>query len=113
MKTQLLLASIVLLFITASAVAQTKTFRFETDKVGKAPQGFSTALTGRGKPGVWTVMKDDSSPEQKNVLAQTDADATGYRFPICVFDAVALKDLDLSVKFKPISGMKDQAAGLV
>jgi hypothetical protein len=57
--------------------------------VGGPPKGFSTALTGQGKAGVWVVMKDDASPNQGNVLAQPDADATGYRFPICVYDGLA------------------------
>ena len=47
------------------------------------------------------------------LLAQTDADATSYRFPVCVYDKLTAKDADISVKFKPISGQKDQAAGLV
>jgi 3-keto-disaccharide hydrolase len=47
------------------------------------------------------------------VLAQTDADSTSYRFPVCVLDAVTTKDADISVKFKPVSGRADQGAGLV
>ena len=46
-------------------------------------------------------------------LAQTDDDSTGYRFPVCVADGVAAVDVDLSVRFKPVSGSGDQAAGLV
>jgi hypothetical protein len=42
-----------------------------------------------------------------------DEDATSYRFPVCVLDAVSARDVDLSVRFKPIRGTKDQAAGLV
>ena len=43
----------------------------------------------------------------------TDEDGTSYRFPVCVVDAVVAVDLDLSVRFKPVSGAGDQAAGLV
>jgi hypothetical protein len=94
--------------------AQTaRTVTFDQDTVGAPPKDFSTALTGQGKPGVWVVMKDSQSPERGNVLAQTDADPTDYRFPVCVLDAVTAKDVDLSVKFKPVSGRGDQAAGLV
>ena len=101
-----------LLFAAATVAAQTKT-DFNMDKVGSPPSGFTTALTGQGKVGVWTVMKDDASPAQGNVLAQTDADATSYRFPVCVFEKLTAKDVDISVKFKAVSGKKDQAAGLV
>jgi hypothetical protein len=93
--------------------AQTKTINFDGDSVGKQPEGFSFGLTGQGKPGVWVVAKDSSSPGGKNVLAQTDADPTGYRFPVAVFDGITAADVDVSVKFKPISGKKDQGAGIV
>jgi 3-keto-disaccharide hydrolase len=99
--------------LCAALAAPAQTFDFNKDKVGAPPKGFSTALTGQGKAGVWVVMKDDASPNQGNVLAQTDADATGYRFPLCVYDGLAAKDADISVKFKPVSGKNDQAAGVV
>ena len=47
------------------------------------------------------------------VLAQTDADRTNDRFPMAVLNDVIARDLDLSVRFKPVSGKVDQAAGLV
>jgi hypothetical protein len=99
--------------LCASLTASAQTFDFNKDKAGDPPKGFSTALTGQGKEGVWVVTKDDSSPDRGNVLAQTDADATSYRFPICIRDGVAAKDVDVSVRFKPVSGKKDQAAGVI
>jgi hypothetical protein len=97
-----------------SAVAVTsQTIDFNKYNVGEPPKGFSTALTELGKAGVWTVTRDDASPGQDNVLAQTDADATNYRFPLCVHNEISAKDADISVKFKPVSGKKDQAAGVV
>ncbi len=97
----------------ASLTASGQTFDFNKDKAGEPPKGFSTALTGQGKSGVWVVMKDDASPDKGAILAQTDADATGYRFPLCLRDGITAKDADISVKFKPVSGKKDQAAGIV
>ncbi|MBZ5538773.1 MAG: DUF1080 domain-containing protein [Acidobacteriia bacterium] len=94
-------------------IPQTTTFDFNKDKVGDPPGGFSTALTGRGRPGKWVVLKDEASPQQGNVLAQTDADPTDYRFPVCVFDGLTAKDADITVKFKPVSGRVDQGAGIV
>jgi Domain of Unknown Function (DUF1080) len=99
--------------LCAALTASAQTIDFNKDKAGEPPKGFSTALTGQGKAGVWVVTKDDASPNQGNVLAQTDADATGYRFPLCVHDGVTAKDADISVKFKAVSGKKDQAAGVV
>jgi len=86
---------------------------FDKDEEGKAPKGFIFGLTGKGKPGAWVVKKDSTAPSAPNVLAQTDADPVSYRFPLCVYEAFTAKDVDLSVKYKPVSGQEDQAAGIV
>src|SRR5205823_13470965 len=95
----------------AVALAQTAKLDFEPDAVGKAPGGFSFALTGQGKPGVWVVRQDDQT--HGNILVQTDADRTDYRFPVAVYDAFTAKDVDVSMQFKALSGKGDQGAGLV
>jgi hypothetical protein len=41
--------------------AQSAKLDFEKDAVGKAPGGFSFALTGRGKPGVWSGKGDQGA----------------------------------------------------
>ena len=98
-----------------SAFAQTgkRVWNFDQDAVGKLPPGFTSALTVQGKIGQWAVMKDDSATSPPNVLAQTSADPTDYRFPLGIADNTNYKDLALSVKFKTISGKVDQGAGLV
>jgi hypothetical protein len=76
------ICSFCFLFVSLAAAvvsAHTATIDFNNDKVGDAPSGFSISLTGRGKPGKWVVMKDPASPNQGNVLAQTDADCTCWR----------------------------------
>jgi hypothetical protein len=93
------------------AIGQSSKVDFEKDDVGKSAKGFSIALTGQGKPGVWVVRKDD--PTHGNVLVQTDADTTDYRFPVAVYDDFSAKDVDLSVQFKALSGKGDQGAGVV
>jgi hypothetical protein len=113
MKTHLVTLCFLILFLPSFVFAQLKTINFDQDNQGQPPAGFSFGLTGQGKAGVWVVMKDDASPGQKNILAQTNADPTSYRFPLAVFDGLAAKDLDASVKFKPVSGSKDQGAGIV
>lgn len=111
MTIKTLVSALTLFAFPSLVLAQALTF--DKDEVGKAPAGFTTALTGGGKPGVWMVMKDESSPSKPNVLAQIDQNTTSYRFPMCVYDAVSAKDVDVSVKFKPIKGKEDQAAGIV
>ncbi len=98
------------LAVATPSAAQTK-LDFNQDKAGAPPSNFTTALTGQGKAGVWLVVKNDAV--QGNVLAQTDADATSYRFPVCVYDKLTTKDADISVKLRAISGKGDQGGGLV
>lgn len=113
MKSTIWLFITLLPLIIASVQAQTASINFDKEKAGATPKGFTTALTGKGKPGVWVVLKDDTAPSKGNVLAQTDADKTGYRFPVCVYDGLIVKDADISVKIKAISGTEDQGGGLV
>ncbi|HEX6623094.1 MAG TPA: hypothetical protein VF064_05235 [Pyrinomonadaceae bacterium] len=89
------------------------TYNFDSDAAGQVPAKFHTALTGQGAKGEWAVKADPSAPSQPNVLAQTSADKTSYRFPLAVADEGSFRDLEMSVRFKPISGREDQAAGLV
>src|SRR6516164_5304133 len=95
--------------LTMSAIAQetsAKRFDFESDKPGEAPQGFAFGRTGKGPPGKWVVQAVDDAPSGRNVLTQTDADRTDYRFPIA-FTGPEVKDLRLSVKCKPVSRTGD------
>jgi hypothetical protein len=90
-----------------------RTWNFDADKTDAAPSGFSFGRTGQGSLGRWVVLAAADAPSQPNVLAQTDADSTDYRFPVAVVDGSSFKDLDLSVSCKPISGKVDQGCGLV
>ncbi len=99
--------------VAAAFAGQVVIISFSNDKPGQPPSGFSTALTGRGQPGTWVITTDSASPDHGNILAQTDADTTDYRFPVCVYDGVTTKDVDVTVNFKPVSGRGDQAAGIV
>ena len=105
-----------LLLLSAAVAAQSQPRRmidFESDKPGQTPAGFVFALTGSGRPGAWTVRRDDAAPDRGNVLAQTDADSTSYRFPVAVVNDVTAADVDISVRFRPVTGRVDQAAGVV
>lgn len=89
------------------------TLDFEDATVGTLPKGFSTALTGGGGPVAWAIQEDATSPAGPKVLVQTSQDDTSKRFPLCVYEPFSARDVDLSVRFKPISGKVDQAAGVV
>ena len=100
------------LFVAATVPAVGQTFAFDDQKPGEFPKGLTCAVTGPGRPGLWTLTKDEKVGHSV-VLEQSDRDATRDRFPHCVADGVSVKDLELSVRFRPISGNVDQAAGLV
>ena len=89
------------------------TIDFEAFPPGQVPPGFSTAVTGGGGPASWIVQDDPSAPSGKRVLTQTSADPTGKRFTLCVYEGTTGRDVDVSVRFKPIAGKVDQAAGIV
>src|SRR5436305_13236815 len=91
--------------------AQAITLNFEKDGVGKTPDGFSFAVTGQGRPGAWVVRPGDAA--HGNVLVQTDADKTDYRFPVAFYNSFEAADVTVSVQFKALSGTGDQGAGLV
>lgn len=104
--------TLVLTWALAAALTQAagRTVDFSQDIVGQPPKGFEFGHTaGVGRPGQWVVQAEGSN----KILAQTDADSTRSRFPVALLADLTVTNLDLSVRFKPISGRVDQAAGLV
>ncbi|WP_052389504.1 hypothetical protein [Belnapia moabensis] len=97
----------------AAAQGQARRLDFADVAVGAPPPGFSFALTGGGPPVRWAVLEDPSSPAGPRVLAETSGDRTDSRFPLAILDGVSARDVAVSVRFKPVSGTVDQAAGLV
>jgi hypothetical protein len=88
-------------------------YNFDSDVQGQLPQKFHAALTGSGNESKWAVTADASAPSRPNVVAQTSTDKTDYRFPLLIGDEGSFRDLDLSVRFKAVSGNIDRAGGLV
>ncbi len=86
---------------------------FDKDKVNEPPKGFTTDLSGKGEPGKWIIVRDETAPSNPHILAQMDMDRTSRRFPICIYDSIKATDADISVRFKPMKGKVDQGAGIV
>lgn len=84
------------------------TVNFDSEAIGQAPSGWTCGATGNGSP-KWTVESDASAPSRPNVLKQSGIAA----FPWCVKSDIVIADGTVEVKFKPISGRKDQAGGVV
>ena len=83
-------------------------FSFDHDVAGSPPAGWTCGATGRGNPS-WFVEADPSAPTPPNVLKQAGA----ADFPWCVLKDVTLADGFVETRFKPLSGKRDQAGGLV
>jgi hypothetical protein len=104
-------AVLVVLLAPMSAFAQA--IDFESTDVGKLPSGWSAAMTSEGGAPRWAIERDPSSPAGEKVLAQLSDDRTSGRFPLAIYDGAETTNGEISVRFKPISGRVDQAAGLV
>jgi hypothetical protein len=88
-------------------------WNFDTEPIGQAPSGFTFGRTGSGRFGRWVVQNDKDAPSGGQVLAQVDADNTSYRFPVAVANEPVLRDLQISVRCKSVTGTVDQACGVV
>lgn len=88
-------------------------YKFDEDEIGAVPAGFTEELTGGGGHVAWRVQEVDDAPSGGNVVTQLSDDKTNARYPHLVRDYFSAKDVDLSVKFKTISGEVDASGGFV
>ena len=68
--------------------------------------------TGIGRPSEWRAVADPDGPHGW-ALAEMAGDATDSRFPLCIAERAVGRDLDATLRFKPVSGSRAQVAGLV
>jgi hypothetical protein len=104
-----LLGAVLLLHFPAFAQA----IRFANGVPGKLPTGWTVAMTHDGAPPRWEIVRDESAPSPRYVLAQVSRDATAGRFPLAIWGATSIRDGEVSVDFKAVDGAVDQAAGIV
>jgi 3-keto-disaccharide hydrolase len=110
MRTASLFVAWIVVSMTLIVHGATRKVDFSDDAVGQAPQGFEFGHTAKvGAPGKWVVQAEGSN----KYLVQVDPDNTRSRFPVAVISDLTAADVDLSARFKPVSGRVDQAAGLV
>ncbi len=87
-----------------STSGTTLSWNFDTDAIGSVPSGVEV-FSGR-----WEVRaNEEGAPSPPNVLCQTGR-AT---FPSLALDSTIYEDLDVTTRFKAISGRDDQAAGII
>lgn len=78
-------------------------WNFDGESAGTLPSG--TSVLG----GTWEIRKEPDAPSATNVLCQTGM----ARYPAVALGNQSFTDLDASVRFKPISGREDRAAGII
>jgi hypothetical protein len=78
---------------------------------GGPPFGFSILKTGGGGLPNWESIPDPDYPGTF-VLAQRSDDPTEYRLPLAIYNSFSAADVDVSVRFKLVSGTIDQAGGI-
>jgi hypothetical protein len=72
---------------------------------------FTQWRTGEGDAAEWTLVTD-ASAEAGRAIAQVSDDKTNYRFPLAIYKPFSGKDLEVLVRFKPVTGAVDQAGGI-
>jgi hypothetical protein len=69
---------------------------------------FEFATAGDGKPGEWLIIDNDAG----RALAPIDNEPVENRLLFAIYRPFSGRDVDVSTRFKTISGKIDQAAGL-
>jgi hypothetical protein len=92
---------------------------------GQTPTNFHAVLAGGGRPGAWKILMDEVPPllaplspqapvlSRRAVVAQTSADPADERFPMLIYDSETFQDFKLTTRFKIVSGITEQMAGVV
>jgi hypothetical protein len=95
----------------AQAQTGAKMIATETMMVGSVPAEFDFARTGQGGPGRWVVV-EDATAAGKRAIEQSSTDRTDFRFPLAIYQPATAKNIEVSLRFKPIAGKVDQAGGI-
>jgi hypothetical protein len=82
---------------------QETVWNFDGDPVGGLPPGVEVF------EGTWAVREEEGTPTPRNALCQTGT----ANFPAISLSDKVYTDVDISVRFKPVAGRDDQAAGII
>lgn len=113
------------LLLALSASGATLQLNFGDYEYNTTPTNFLSLLAGRGAPPAWKIISADMpssfSPLTGNtpglnhvkVLAQTSGDMADEYFPMFVYPGDIFRNFKITTKFKIVSGITEQMAGLV
>jgi hypothetical protein len=80
-----------------------------TFAASKGLADFEFAMTGGGRPGEWSIVRDDAT----QALAETGTDSSEDRFPVAIYRPFSGRNVYVSIRFMPVSGKIDRAGGVV
>ncbi len=85
---------------------------FEGFPIGKAPECLSIRQTNPTTAmATWKVIADESAPSGTQVMALTASKNYNGTYNLAVCDCCKMKNIDLTVKVKAVSGVEDQGGG--
>jgi hypothetical protein len=87
-----------------------KIVNFDSGQAGRAPSGWTFTEANPASVPRWEIRRDQTAPTPPYVLAVSDA---RDGFPLAIYNDVSLRDGDVSVRIKAVSGRADQAGGVV
>jgi hypothetical protein len=76
---------------------------FDESRIGLPPEQFDFGITGQGRPGQWSVVRDVTAIGGIAV-EQSSNDPTENRFAFAIYRPLSLKNLAVSMRFKLIKG---------
>ena len=100
-------------------------FEFGSVATDQMPTNFDAVLSGGGPPAGWKIVMAEVPPllaplsplapvvARRAVVAQTSVDSTDERFPMLIYNGETFKDFTVTTRFKIVSGIAEQMAGLV
>lgn len=113
MKRHLIAIIIGGVLVSTVSVAQNAPIVIDTSVMqpGAEPADFAFWRTGQGAASQWTAVADPTAAKGR-AIAQISKDRTDYRFPLAVYKPFSGKNLEISVRFKPVAGTVDEAGGV-
>ncbi len=90
-------------YTSAGTSTPSASWSFDQDPKGAPPTGSQVFA------GDWVVRAEGDAPTKPNVLCQVGR----AEFPAIALSSAVYGDLTVTVRFKPISGREDQAAGII
>jgi hypothetical protein len=76
---------------------------FDESRIGLPPEQFDFGITGQGRPGQWSVVRDVTAIGGIAV-EQSSNDPTENRLAFAIYRPLSLKNLAVSMRFKLIKG---------